>query len=415
MVSRRWRLGLALMVLAASALAGCQRPMPVEPDYARPLPEGAFGLRRITDPAQWPDLGPVVRQLHDPGFREAAQRSLRWYGYPSSKAYFPAGPISLVHARASMYALLHLPSDPAATEQALRDDFDVWQSVGWDGSGAVLFTGYFTPIFKASRTRTSEYRFPLYQRPPDLVTDPVTGKTLGRQTSAGTMPYPTRSQIESSMMLAGRELVYLPSRLDAYIIEVNGSAKLELVGGGVMYVGYAGTNGHEYTSIGRLMIDEGVISPGQLSLPGIREYFAAHPYELEDYIRRNDRFVFFREYTGDNWPAGSMGFKVTPMRTLATDKDIFPRGCAVFVDTRFPGAIGDRDLRQLMLDQDTGGAIRAAGRADIYVGIGPQAERLAGRQLAEGRMYYLLLKPQKVQAWYERMAADSPAQTQANK
>src|SRR5690606_1158857 len=109
---------------------------------------------------------------------------------------------------------LNLPADDASAEAVLRDDFDVWESVGWDGSGTVLFTGYYSPIFKASRTRTSEYRFPLYQRPPDLVSDPSTGQTLGRQTSQGIVPYPTRSQIESSMMLAGRELVYLPSRLD---------------------------------------------------------------------------------------------------------------------------------------------------------------------------------------------------------
>jgi hypothetical protein len=46
-----------------------------------------------------------------------------------------------------------------------------------------------------------------------------------------------------------------------------------------------------------------------------------------------------------------------------------------------------------MMDQDTGGAIRAPGRADIYMGVGPAAETLAGGQLAEGTMYYLFLKP----------------------
>jgi membrane-bound lytic murein transglycosylase A len=46
-----------------------------------------------------------------------------------------------------------------------------------------------------------------------------------------------------------------------------------------------------------------------------------------------------------------------------------------------------------MLDQDTGGAIRAPGRADIYVGVGDAAGRIAGATYAEGRLYYLFLKP----------------------
>jgi membrane-bound lytic murein transglycosylase A len=45
-----------------------------------------------------------------------------------------------------------------------------------------------------------------------------------------------------------------------------------------------------------------------------------------------------------------------------------------------------------MLDQDTGGAIRTAGRADIYLGVGPNAERLAGSTKVEGQLYYLFLK-----------------------
>jgi len=209
-------------------------------------------------------------------------------------------------------------------------------------------------------------------------------------------------------MLAGRELVYLSSRLDAYIIEVNGSAKLNMRDGATMYVGYAGTNGHEYTSVGGLLVEDGKLSGAKLSLPAIRQYFVQHPYELSSYIRRNDRFVFFSEYDGSRWPAGSMGFRVMPMRTLATDKAIFPRGSVVLVNTRMPGAIGSRSFNQVMLDQDTGGAIRAAGRADIYIGIGREAEVLAGRQVAQGQMYYLLLKPDKVQPWYQRMN-DSPA------
>ena len=89
---------LLVLVMVACGLSGCRKPLPPEPDYARPLPPGAFGLRRLLDQNQWPDLAPVIRQHRDPRFREAAQRSLRWFSYPSSQAHFPVGPISLTSA-----------------------------------------------------------------------------------------------------------------------------------------------------------------------------------------------------------------------------------------------------------------------------------------------------------------------------
>lgn len=399
---------LTWMILVAAMVAGgCKGPEPVQPQYSRQLPPGAFGLRLITDPARMPDLAPVADQLADGRFREALQGSLGWYAAPSSQQYFPIGPISHAHATASAYALKVLgETEPASALAQLRAEFDVWESVGWDGSGAVLFTGYYTPIFRASRTRGGAYQYPLYARPTDLVTDPTTGEIRGRQTQAGVVAYPTRAEIEQQGLLAGQEIAWLASRLDAYLIHVNGSARLDLDAGGSMYVGYAGTNGRQYTSIGKLLVRDGKVDPNRMSVSAIRDYFGRNPGELEHYLSQNERFVFFTEADGSSWPAGSLGVKVTPMRSLATDKSVFPRACVVLVDTTIPGSTGQpRPLRQLMVDQDTGGAIRAAGRADIYVGIGEHAGAIAGRQAAEGKMYYLLLKPERVQAWYERMAA----------
>ncbi len=402
-----WWRWAASLIMAVLILPGCQLAEVEPPDYSRPLPPGASALRRITNPLKMPELGPASRQLSDPGFRQALGRSLEWYLIPSTQKLFPVAGISHVHAHTSAYAMSQIGgADPADALKQLKAQFDVYESVGYDGGGGVFFTGYYSPVFKASRTRTGPFQYPLYQRPADLMADPLTGEVHGRQTAAGIEPYPARGWIEQSGMLAGTELVYLPDRLDAYLIHVNGSAKLELTDGSTMYVGYAGNNGREYTSIGRLLVKDSKISPDRLSLPTLRSYFQGHPGELDGYIQQNQRFVFFREYDGDTWPAGSLGFKVTQGRSLATDKSIFPRGCAVLVTTDAPPTGGWALSRsQLMLDQDTGGAIRAPGRADIYFGIGPAAESSAGRQAAEGRMYYLLLKRDRVQTWHDRMMA----------
>ncbi len=386
---------LSMCIVALGLLPGCNRAAVAPPDYSRPLPPGASALRLVTDPARVPDMSSAVRQLSDPGFQQALANSITWYDIPSTQGLFPVAGISHVHAQTSAWALLQISRSPNPLGE-IHSNFDVYESVGYDGSGIVFFTGYYSPVFKASRTRTANFQYPLYKKPADLSTNPLTGEVMGS--------YPTRSQLESSNSLAGTELVYLATRLDAYIIQVNGSAKLEMTDGSTMYVGYAGTNGHEYTSIGQELVKDGKINPDRLSLPTLRAYFQSNPGELDGYIKRNDRFVFFREYSGDTWPAGSLGFKVTPRRSLATDKSIFPRACVVLVTTdKGPSGGWAMPTSQLMLDQDTGGAIRAPGRGDIYFGIGPSAEANAGRQAAEGRMYYLLLKRDCVQAWYDRM------------
>ena len=130
---------------------------------------------------------------------------------------------------------------------------------------------------------------------------------------------------------------------------------------------------------------------------GVRE-------DIECYIQRNPRFVFFRLQDGDRWPLGSLGVPVTPLRSLATDKGLFPRGGVTLVITEVPVASGGkRRLEQFMLDQDAGGAINTPGRADIYYGVGGEAGKLAGGQYAEGRLYYLFLKADRLRRWQDRL------------
>lgn len=313
-------------------------------------------------------------------------------------------------AQASVFALSrelytangHVPS----VESVLKAEFDVYESVGWDGEGTVLFTGYYAPIIQASRVQTSKFRYPLYKRPPDLVSDRSTGKVLGQRVGDQITPYPTRRVIETTGMLGGHELVWLSGKFEAYIVQLQGSARIRLTDGTEMVVGYAASNGRDYTSVAMQLVADGKLDKNRLTQSSVRDYFVQHPDQVNRYLHRNDRYVFFAQYDPTNWPAGSLGFAVTPMRSLATDKSVFPRGGVTLVATQMPGKGGaTRPFRHFMLDQDTGGAIRAAGRADLYMGVGPLAKRYAGRQYAEGRLYYLILKPQAVDRWLQKMKA----------
>lgn len=281
------------------------------------------------------------------------------------------------------------PND-AAFRAALAREFVLYQSIGRDGEGTVGFTGYFEPYYAASAVPTAEFRYPLYRRPADLDAWPT--------------PHPTRLALEgadglqgSQGPLQGLELVWLASRLEAFLVQVQGSAKLGLTDGRVMTVGYAGRTDYPYTSIGRALVEDGKIAAENLSLPNLLAYFEAHPDELDTYIPQNERFIFFRATDGGP-PTGSLSVPVTAGHSIATDKSLMPPGAMAIIQAPLPqlGPNGDWDSQpttRLVLDQDTGGAIIGPGRVDLFVGSGPEAGELAGRINTPGQLYYLLLRP----------------------
>ena len=404
-------LATALLVsfVVLGATTGCQQPKVAEdetasgPDYNRPLTPGASALREITDPGRLPPIEKAFEH-RNVYLEDAIDESLRWFRAPSSQQFFPFDEFTHDRMVAGLHAfrsLLEEAPDAASFRRQFEQMFKVYESVGYNGEGIVLFTGYYAPIFPASRERTSRFTAPLYTRPDDLVTDPVTGDPQGRRMNGDVIvPYPARREIEERNMFAGNELVWLENDLDAFIVQVNGSAKLQLPDGEVMYIGYAGKTDRPYTGLGQSVMDEGILSPDQLSLPAIRRLYQQQPDRVRELMFRNEVYVFFTEYSGANWPAGSLGVPVTTEASLATDKRIYPRGGLVMVDTRaVTFSEGHRRYVRFMLDQDTGGAIQAPGRADIFKGIGPGAEILAGGQYAEGRLYYFLLREPYVESY----------------
>jgi len=397
------------MLLTANL--GCQsdpEPLPTQPtvstpDYSRPLTPGQQALRKIERRHEWPNIE-LAFETRDPLLMQALDRSILWFIKPSSRTHFPINGITHQQAQASVIGLKDLLEHSDSPTQFMAEFerlFDVYESVGYNGEGVVLFTGYYAPVLQASKTRTSAFTYPLYMRPDDLVTDERTGEPLGRRTQTGDLvPYYTRREIEEGNLLEGSELVWLPDALSAYIVHVNGSAKLRLRDGSPMYVGYAGKTDRTYSSLGQQLIREGLIPSNEMSLSAIRDLFRDQPQQVRELMYANESYVFFQQYPRGNWPAGSLGFPVTTERTLATDKKIYPRGGMVLVSTDTIGLTGRRTrFHRFMLDQDTGGAIKAPGRADIFMGVGPTAEIIAGGQYAEGRLYYMFIKPQYIELY----------------
>jgi membrane-bound lytic murein transglycosylase A len=387
--------GFSFVFAVIAGVTGCQRKVVSEPDYDRQLSPGQKALRKITDPGKIPDITIACYNLDD--LEEAVGRSINYMSKPSSTEFFPMSGITHAKVMASLVELERMLAGGmrgSELKQTILRKFDFYTSVGWDGNGGVLFTGYYTPIFDGSLKRTAKYKYPLYSQPDDLVKGPR-GEILGRRLPSGkVVPYPTRKEIENSNMLAGDEIAWLESPFEAYIAHVQGSAKIRLDSGEMVTLGYAANNGHEYRSVSRLMVQSGAIPSHKLSLSAMIDYFKVHPAKIEEFTNQNPRYVFFQVSEGP--PRGSLNEPVTAMRSIATDKDIYPRASLTFVSAELPRIVGGRMFTGLytgfFLDQDTGGAIRAPGRCDVYMGIGEQAGRLAGQTYREGRLYYIFLK-----------------------
>jgi membrane-bound lytic murein transglycosylase A len=380
--------------LLLALATGCKTTIPAAPapDYWKELPAGAPALLPLAPGEAHPDFSQQWSAREE--LRPALAGSIAWTKKRSSERFFPIEGVSHERALRSLErfrALLEQSHSGAEFARRIDEEFTVYKSAGWNGSGGgVLFTAYCTVELEGSRTSDATHRCPLYALPPDLVKGPD-GEILGHTTAQGLEPYPTRGAIEASALLEGKnlELVWLTSPMDAYIAHVNGSAVVHLPDGSLMRLGYAGKNGRKYASLGQELVQEKQITKEELSLAGIRKWAREHPGEVESYLRRNESFVFFAPIDGP--PHGSLDVPVTPWRSLATDKRLFPRGAITFVDTRL-GPSGGADVHQFLFDQDTGGAIRTAGRADMYLGQGSEAERIAGATRAEGQLYYLFVK-----------------------
>jgi len=387
------------------AIGGCKsdpEPTGEGPDYSRELQPGESALRKLGPNDPLPDLGAAWR-VRDPFLNQALDRSVEFFQAPSSKQRIaPWGRYATWEQASSSVVAFRQALRDEKSESAFIDrinrEFEIWQTVGYNGQGVVLFTGYYTPEFRGSLTRTDEFRYPLYQRPSDLVTDSFTGEPQGRRMADGSIvEWPTRKQLIETNAFAGHELVWLRSPMDVYIIEVNGSAKILLPDGTERFLGYAGKTGRPYVGLGKSMIESGMIARDKISLKAILDQYERTPDAVMALMWKNENMVFFTNYDGGNWPAGSLGVRVTEKESLATDKKVYPPGGVVFVDTKSINFGGQHQtFRRFMLDQDTGGAIKAPGRGDIYMGQGKAAEIVAGGQYAEGTMYYFFLKPESV-------------------
>ena len=365
------------------------QPMPVHPapkaPAPAPAPSAASAPTATAFTAGWV-AGPAVGALDI----DAAQAARALIGFRLSCPALVRRTDATGLTRGADWQPACDAANGVAAEQA-RDFFKRWFETVQIGDGRAFATGYYEPEIKGARTRQPGYETPIYARPSDLIdvdlglfSDALKGKRVrGRVQGTALVPYDDRTAIEQGS-LDGRApvIAWAADPIELFFLQIQGSGRLRLPDGGIMRIGYDSQNGRDYTGIGALLRDRGLLAPGQASMQGIVGWLRDHPQEGVAVMRENKSYVFFRELSGP--PQGALGYAVTGRVSAAVDPKFVPLGAPVFLSLDRAEASG------LWIAQDTGGAIRGANRFDTFWGAGDDAKRIAGGMSGRGTALLLL-------------------------
>ena len=393
-----------LCVCACVAVAGCRSSEPPKP--AEPA---AFALRPTPFDALsgWASI-PAARSLN--AFRRSCTELLE----RSASANMVEGKPDFGTVRDWQPACYRARQIGDTTDAAARRFFTRFFRpfrVVAGGRTEGLFTGYYEPELQGAREPSARFSEPLHRRPSDLIKVPLGrfqsdagGETLFGRVQDGTLvPYHSREEIARGK-LAGRDLAiaWVDSRVDKFFLQIQGSGRVVLRDSSILRVGYAAENGQPYRAIGRDLIAMDAIPREEMSMQAIRRWLADNPTRADALMNENPSYVFFQ--TLDRLdpglgPLGAQGVPLTPEVSLAVDPSFLPYGAPLYLRTRHPSTQASSSaspdtatvpFRNLMIAQDTGGAIRGAVRGDVFWGAGDRAREIAGRMKARGRYTVLL-------------------------
>ena len=368
------RLGMAAVV--AAVLTACSTAPP-EPPYSAPAP-------LPVPPAALPGVPPI------------AQSGSRWIPVPWQE--LPGLDEDALHeawnawvrscerphpAFQSLCPQVRRLSIGTAQEQRafLFARFQPYRVEAASGNADGLLTGYYEPELNAMRLPSAGYNVPLYSPPASL---------------GARKPWYSRQQIdtlpEAQAALQGRAIAWVADPIEALVLHIQGSGRLRITepDGHVRLVrlAFAGTNDHPYRSVGRWLLDQGLIRDA--SWPGIQAWIGQNPQRVQELLWSNPRYVFFKEeplqgLDAEFGPRGAQGVALTPGRSIAVDRQSIPYGTPVWMASSGPTG----QIQRLVMAQDTGSAIVGAVRADYFTGWGTQAGDIAGRLKQNLRLWVL--------------------------
>lgn len=350
----------------------------------------------ISAPSRAPGIGAPLPWTQLPGWRDDSLAQA-WPALQSSCRKMPARDARWGELCADA-ALFAAPDDDTA-RAFFETRFVAHEVTGNNGNGEGLITGYYEPLLDGSLVKTKRFRYPVYGRPDDLVTVDLGGlypelqgkRYRGRLNSNRVVPYYSRAEIGNGQRPPEEAvLAWVDDPVALFFLEIQGSGRIQLPDGQLLPVGYADQNGHPYVAIGRTLVDAGALKLEEATLPAIRDWLRANPDQAQAVLNSNPSYVFFTRREPDGaGPIGALNVPLVAQRSIAVDPQFIPLGSPVWFDTSLPDT-DERPYRRLVFAQDTGGAIRGPARADLFLGFGAEAERIAGTMRQRGKLYVLL-------------------------
>ncbi len=260
-------------------------------------------------------------------------------------------------------------ADNATVRAWFESNFQPYQIYTDTGAKTGTYTGYYSPVIPACRTKTAQCNEPLMGVPTD-----------GRNYKGVAKKDIVEKQI-------GRVL-YWANIVDVQNIQIQGSGMLKLEDGTNIKLNFAAVNDMPFKSIGEELRRRGIRPDGGYSADAVWTYLKAHPDLAKDVIYTNPRYVYFYESVPPD-VIGKLGTPLSKIRSIAMDTDLYTLGLPVYVNTNLSDG---RAFRRLMIAQDTGSAIKGWIRADIFFGKGDEAYKYAHGQHAQGEMFILMPK-----------------------
>ena len=304
-------------------------------------------------------------------------------GQTSPRPARSASPELVANARAALRTIVTAERDARAFFETRFRPFRIVPD-----NGAGFLTGYYEPCVPASTVETEEFRWPILSRPPDLVTFGLDAAPDGfpegiagarRLADGSLVPYPDRAAIEATRQ---RPIVWVRDTVEAFLIQVQGSAQVEFPDLRRARLAYDGRNGLPYTSIGKILIETGEIAEGDMSLESLKAWLRRDCARGLALMQRNRSFVFFKlidDFDARLGPIAGAGVPLTPLRSIAVDRTLWAYGLPFWIDAELPWEEETpQPFRRLMITQDTGSAILGAARADLFFGSGDKAGARAG-------------------------------------
>ena len=390
-----------LVFLLIAALWGCAPEEPVEPVFEPEPVEVPVRFEAVEADEVLPVLKRDLEAQDLDSWEElepALERSLEYIRTRDEQEKAVCEPelcVTWKEMKNSLELFNFLLSDIDRNPEVLKHYFDFYRV-----NPNVLLTGYYEPLLQASKEPGSNYPYPVYGHPDDLHAVDLgefhprwEGERLRyRQDGDKIRPYYERREIDKKDALAGRdlEIAWVQDPVELFFLHIQGSGRLEYPDGKREHVLYAGQNGRQYVSLGRVLEEKGYLESDEITMQSIREVLEKNSDKKYELMASNPSYIFFE--LADQGPKGATGHILTPWVSVASDPELIPWGSLLILDAELPEYQGEQTrIQGPVLAQDTGGAIQGR-HLDLFCGFGERPEYLAGKMQDRANVYFMVRK-----------------------